>query len=79
MQTCLGGIARRKVLKGSALDRTAVADLDQRSEEVLHGNDTRGGRKLTVVILVLAKRAAAGRIVQVPGQHIRTAQCEEGS
>jgi hypothetical protein len=27
----------------------------------------------------LAKRAAAGRIVQVPGQHIRTAQCEEGS
>src|ERR1039458_1582017 len=40
-------------IEGLGLDGTVVADLDQRPQKGLYGNDTRGGRQLTVIILVL--------------------------
>jgi len=64
-------------VEGLGLDGAVIVDLDQRTQEVLHRNDARGGRQLAVVIPVLIQRQADGGIVQVHGQHIRAAQRQQ--
>src|SRR3989475_2299584 len=64
-------------VEGVGLDRAVIVDLDQRTQEVLHRNDARGGRQLAVVIPVLIQRQADGSIVQVHGQHIRATQRQQ--